>query len=171
MSNYEFCRTQGAEICTLTQAEKYLFWRYPRCLKGQKKYLFWQYPRCFMGYCLSQGADFGNTEVAPWDLGKNIFFCRYQARRKFACGLRNHIITIIFYHDFSRNGFRQKNADLLARGAPNPSPPQIRRITIFHLMFYRSTQPKRNKSELRSNWWSIVLTGTSTSRRVNGWRG
>ena len=61
--------------------QKKMFWRYPRCLKGQKKYLFWQYPRCFMGYCLSQGADFGNTEVVPWDLGKNIFVCRYQARR------------------------------------------------------------------------------------------
>ena len=46
--------------------------------------------------------DFGNTEVVPWDFGK---------KKLPISGCRNlHVdlgtsLTIIFYHDFSRNGF------------------------------------------------------------------
>ena len=42
MSHYFFCRSQGADFCTLTLAICF----------------FCRYPRCIVGYCLSQGADF-----------------------------------------------------------------------------------------------------------------
>ena len=42
-------------------------------------------------------------------------------------------------------------ADLLAWRTPYPSHPNIRRIINFFEIFYRSTQPTKNLSELRSN--------------------
>ena len=92
--------------------------------------------------------DLGNTEVVPWDLGKRIADVRVQ---KFACGHRKqpyYYILPWFFPQWIRGpSLRFRHflfADLLARGTPNPSPPQICRITIFYFicLFYLSTQPK-----------------------------
>ena len=94
--------------------------------------------------------DLGNTEVVPWGLG---FFSPMSGCRNLHVDIGNSF-TIIFYHDFSGLGFGVLHlrfmpkeyflADLLARGTPSPSPPQIRCITIFYFVFYLSTQPKKH---------------------------
>jgi hypothetical protein len=83
----------------------------------------------------------------PGISGKKIADIRVQ---KFACGLRNqpyYYILPWFFPQWIRGpsfwDLGKKNADLLARGTPNPSPPQIRRITIFYFTFFLSTQPKK----------------------------
>ena len=48
--------------------------------------------------------DLGNTEVAPWDLGKKLFVLPMSGCRNLHVDIGNSL-TIIFYHDFSRNGF------------------------------------------------------------------
>ena len=88
--------------------------------------------------------DLGNTEVVSWDLGKKMPISGYK---NLHMDIGNSL-TIIFYHDFSRNGFGvlhlrfrpKKKADLLARGTPNPSFPQIRRIAIFYFNFSKYTK-------------------------------
>ena len=54
--------------------------------------------------CIFLHLDFGNTEVVPSDLGKNMFFLPISGCRNLHVDLGNGL-TIIFYHDFSRNGF------------------------------------------------------------------
>ena len=112
-------------------------------------------------------------------LGFRIFFADVRVQ-KLACGLRKqpyYYGNRIFYHEFPAMDsgsfmlrFRQKKSRFFGSGGPksiatpNPSHNNI----LFYILSYTT---KKNISELRLNWWSFVLTGTSTSRRVNGWRG
>ena len=125
--------------------------------------------------CKTLHLDLGNTEVAPWDLGKNMFFAEIRVR-KFACGHGKqpyYYILLWFLPQWIRGPWfcdLRKIADLLAWGAPYPSQPQIRCITIFYFIFYLSTQPKKTYLNY-DRIGSLVLSVTSTSRRVNEWRG
>ena len=47
--------------------------------------------------------DLGNTEVVPWDLGKKYFSLPMSDCRNLHVDIGNSL-TIILYHDFSRNG-------------------------------------------------------------------
>ena len=83
------CRSQGAEISTLSQEKK--------C----------RYPRCLVGYCLSKVAKICTQTQAIQRLYPGI-----QGKKKLTIsGCRNWHVdlgnspTIIFYHDFCRRGF------------------------------------------------------------------
>ena len=114
-------------------------------LREQKSapWLIRQKTRCLVGYCLSPRCrclhlDFGNTEVLAWDLGKkNMFFLPISGCRNLHVASGNSLTYYIlpwFFPQWIRGpSFRDLVsffADLLARRTPNPSPPQIRRITI-----------------------------------------
>ena len=121
------CRSQGAEISTLSQENK-------NC----------RYPRCLVGYCLSKVAKIC-TQIQEKTMP--ISGCR-----NWHVDLGNSPAAIIFYHDFCRKGFGVLDfeiqffllADLLAWETPYLSQPHIRRITIFAFIFYQSTQTKKN---------------------------
>ena len=53
--------------------------------------------------CKNLHLDLGNTEVVPWDLGK-YFFLPISGCRNLHVDMGNSL-TIIFCHDFCRNGF------------------------------------------------------------------
>ena len=139
---------------------------------------FWRYPRCLVGYCLSQHRLW---QYRGCTLGFSKSFRKQKADirvQKFACGLRNQPYYILpwFFPQWIRGPSfwdlgKKKKADLLARGTPKSIPtanPSHNNILFYILSKYPT---KKNISKLRWNWWSFVLTGTSTSRRVNGWRG
>ena len=125
MSNYGFCRTQGAEICTLTQA-----------------FFFDDILGALWGIAL-----LGNTEVVPWDLGKTKWRCQGAEICMWTQETALILYSTMIFPAMDSGSFilrfRQKNADLLARGTPNPSPPQIRRITTSYFICDLSTQPKK----------------------------
>ena len=112
--------------------------------------------------------DFGNTEVVPLDLGKKkIADIRVQ---KFACGLIGNSLTYYilpwFFPQWIRGpsfwdlGFffcRSFGGDPKPIAAANPS---HNNILLYFLSKYSTN---KTISELRSNWWSFVLTGTSRS--------
>ena len=123
--------------------------------------------------------DFGNTEVLAWDLGKTHVFLLISGCRNLHVALGNSLTYYIlpwFFPQWIRDpSFRDLVfffADLLARRTPNPSPPQIRRITIFYFICDLSIQPKKHI------WTTIELVIVCSdwyyheySRRVDGWRG
>ena len=126
--------------------------------------------------CRFLHSDLGNTEVVPWDVGKkHIYFADVRVQ-KFACGPRKqpyYYGNRIFYHDFSRNGsgsfmlrFRQKKMPIFWLGeTPNPSQPQIRRITTFYFICYLSTQPKKHI------WTTIELVIVCSDWYFHEWKG
>ena len=142
------------------------------CLRSEPFCAFrrYRYPWCLVGYCLSQGADF-----CTWTSAIQRADIRVQ---KFACGLRNqpyyYILPWFFpqwirgpsFWDLGKKKCRSfGSGDTKSIATANPS----HNNTLFYILSKYSI--KKSISELRSNWWSFVLTGTSTSRRVNGWRG
>ena len=111
---------------------------------------FWRYPRCLVGYCLSQHRLW---QYRGCTLGFSKSFRKQKADirvQKFACGLRNQPYYILpwFFPQWIRGPSfwdlgKKKKPIFWLGGPPNPSPPQIRRITIFYFIFYLSTQPKK----------------------------
>ena len=107
--------------------------------------------------------DLGNTEVVPWDLGKKM---PMSVCRNLHVDIGNSL-TIILYHDFSRNGFgvlhlrfRQKKSRSFGSGDPKsiaPANPSHNNI-LFYILSKYST--KKNISELRSNgdrlFWLVL---------------
>ena len=99
---------------------------------------------------MSKNLDFGNTEVAPWHLGKK-YFCADVRVQKLACGLRNQP-----YYDYSTmifpavdSGsfilrFRQKKMPIFWLGGPqiHGNPKSVAYEYLF--IVYLSIQPKKH---------------------------
>ena len=156
-SDYGFCRTQGAEICTLTQA-----------------FFFDDILGALWGIAL-----LGNTEVVPWDLGKTKWRCQGAEICMWTQETALILYSTMIFPAMDSGSFilrfRQQNiflADLLARGTPNPSQPQIRRITVFYyIYFFLSTPPKKylNTIELVivcSDWYFHEQKGKWMGRQI-----
>ena len=134
MSNYGFCRTQGAEICTLTQA-----------------FFFDDILGAWWGIAL-----LGNTEVVPWDLGKTKWRCQGAEICMWTQETALILYSTMIFPAMDSGSFilrfRQKkcrsfgSGDTKSIATANPS----HNNTLFYILSKYSI--KKSISELRSNW-------------------
>lgn len=125
--------------------------------------------------CKTLHLDLGNTEVAPWDLGKKHVFCWNQGAEicmwTWETALLLYSTMIFALMDsgslilrFKKNCRSFGLGGSLSIATPNPSHNSI----LFYILSKYSTK----KTYLNyDRIGSFVLTVTSTSRRANGWRG